>query len=55
MTEEEKYNLVDKILEDLVKDLKYQLTFDQDNFDWDYFIKTAESAKQTQEILLNWR
>ena len=39
MTEEEKYNLVDKILEDLVKDLKYQLTFDQDNFDWDYLLK----------------
>ena len=54
MTEEEKYNLIKDILEDAIKDLKDKLSFEQDNLDWDLFIKTAESAKRAQEILLNW-
>ena len=34
-------------IDDLRNDLKFQLTFEQ--IDWDYFIETAITAKELQE------
>lgn len=33
-------------IEEIIEDLKWQLTFAPDEFDWDYFIETAERARE---------
>jgi hypothetical protein len=33
----------------IVKDLKYQLSFELETLDWDYFIETAQKAKDAVE------
>lgn len=36
-------------LETIKEDLKYQLTFETDSFDWDYFLEIAQEAKKIAE------
>lgn len=36
----------DLSLDILREDLKFQLTFEPDTFDWDHFIETAQRAKR---------
>lgn len=38
-----------KAYDDKVADLKFQLTFESETLDWDYFIQTAIECKNMQE------
>ena len=51
--QETKRLLLEKEWDELIKDLKWQVTFmsDQETFDWQHFIETANEAKARFDAL----